>query len=391
MTVPALAITSAGIAGPTYAEVLAALQNDMRAIYGADINLAADTQDGQLLATFAQAIYDSQQTAISVFNAFRPNSAQGAGLSSIVKLNGIRRQVATPSQCIVTIGGVAGTTITDGVVGDSAGFSSRWALPHTVTIPESGTIQVTATCEEDGATSAAAATLTVILTPTLGWQTVTNAAGATEGNPVESDAALRVRQGQSTSRPALAVIDSIYGNVAALPGVSRLQIYENDTDATDANGVPSHSIAVVAEGGDAQEIAETIALIKTPGTGTDGDVEVQVIDERGVPSVIRFFDMAEVTITVEIDIIPQTGFTSAIQTTIRENVVAFINALAIGEDSYLSRLFSPANLGGVGDGATFVVSEIRQSRTGPPAPANVAIAFNEAGVTTLAAVTVTVI
>jgi len=392
MTVPALVINDDGISGPTYAEVLAAVTADFQSIYGSDANLAADSQDGQLLAVFSQAIYDSQQSAIKAFNDFRPNSAQGVGLSSIVKINGLQRQVATPSQCIVTIGGVAGTIITDGVVGDNAGFSSRWLLPASVTIPDSGTIQVTATCEEDGSTPAAAASLTVILTPTLGWQTVTNAASATEGNPVESDAALRVRQGQSTSRPALSVIDSIYGNVAALEGVSRLQIYENDTDATDANGIPSHSIALVAEGGDAQEIGETIALIKTPGTGTDGDVEVEVIDSRGVPALIRFYDMAAIPITVEIEIAPLTGYTSAIGTTLKAAVVDFINTLAIGEDSYLSRLFSPANLGGTGDGATFVVSAIRQSRDGdPPAAANVVIDFNEAAITDSTLVTLTVV
>jgi len=392
MSVPGLEITEAGISGPSYPEILEALQNEFYAIYGSDANLGADTQDGQFIAVFAQSIYAAQQSAIAVYNAFSPLTAQGVGLSSIVKLNGLTRQIPTNSQCIVTLIGHAGATIADGLVGDNLNLNTQWALPASVTIPDSGTIQVTATCTTEGATAAAAGSLTEILTPTLGWQTVTNASAATEGNPVESDATLRLRQTASTSLPALSVIDSIYAAVASISGVSRLKIYENDGDAVDADGITAHSIAVVVEGGDAQEIADTIALKKTPGTGTDGDVEEQVIDERGVPSTIRFYDLDPVPLEMEITIQALTGYTSAIGVALQANVVDFVNALEIGEDSYLSRLFSPANLGGTGDGATYVVLSIEQSRDGDPiAPSNVTIAFNEAATLAAADLTLTVV
>ena len=58
---PVAEITADGVSAPTYDEVLGYLQEGARAIFGSDINLDADTQDGQLLAIFAKAIRHKQR------------------------------------------------------------------------------------------------------------------------------------------------------------------------------------------------------------------------------------------------------------------------------------------------------------------------------------------
>lgn len=370
-------VTSTGIVAPDYADVLQQLKIAFWSIYGSDANLDDDSQDGQLLAVFASAINDCNLTAVAVYNQFSPSTAQGVGLSSIVKTNGLARKAPSQSTVVVTIEGVAGTTITNGVVGDA--FGNRWDLPASVTIPVSGTIDVTATAEDEGDIAASTSTVETILTPTLGWQSVTNADTAAQGQPVETDAELRLRQSGSTSLPAQSVLDGIFAAVANLGGVGRTLVYENDTDSTDANGIPSHSISVIAEGGDATEIAEAIAAKKPPGTGTYGSVSTVVIDDMGVPNTIEYYPLSSVEITVEITIKALVGYSSAIGEELVETVAAFVSALGIGTDSYLSRLTGAAGLGGIGNGATYYVTLVRQSRT--PAgvtAANVAIAFNEA-------------
>src|SRR5581483_3778628 len=94
-----------GISAPDYADIFRQLQNAFWSIYGTDANLAADSQDGQMIAIFAQAIYDANQLAIKTYNDFSPATAQGAGLSSVVKTNGLARQVASRSTAVVTITG----------------------------------------------------------------------------------------------------------------------------------------------------------------------------------------------------------------------------------------------------------------------------------------------
>src|SRR5260364_341470 len=72
-------------------------------------------------------------------------------------------------------------------------------------------------------------------------------------------------------------------------GVRRYSAYENDTDTTDGNGLPSHSIALVVEGGDAERIAQAIAAKKTPGAGTYGTTTTLIHDRYGIEHPIRFF------------------------------------------------------------------------------------------------------
>jgi hypothetical protein len=87
------------------------------------------------------------------------------------------------------------------------------------------------------------------------------------------------------------------------------------------------------------------------------------------------------------------GFVSTTGDALKAALVAFINAgLAIGENSYLARLYSPANLGGVGLGATFYVTVLKQSRKpAAPAAADIVTAFNEALTLQLADIVLTVL
>lgn len=399
-------ITSTGIVVPTYEDILADLEASFRTIYGSDIVLTPDSQDGQMLAVFAAAINDANQALVSTYNAFSPAKAVGAGLSSVVKINGLARQSASRSTVVLTLVGQVGTIITNGIVGDNQGLSTQWALPASVTIPISGEINVTATCTSDGAVSAASATLTEILTPTRGWQTVNNIAAATPGDEVETDAELRRRQAASTSLPAETVLSAIYASVVNLSGIARAAIYENDTNATDSNGLPEHSISLVVEGGDVNEIANAIALKKTPGTATYGTTSVDVVDPAGVPNTINFFELELVEIDVVVNVTALTGYVSTTTDLIKEAIAEFLNSLDVGEDSYYGRLWAPADLNGdaatISSGQsqadlntlskTYKVTSITQCvHGGTPAASDVAIAFNQAASGVVANITVNVV
>lgn len=382
-------VDSAGFQFPDYPTVLAALQDDYRTIYGADVYLEADSQDGQWLAIVALAIYETLATAAAVYNSFSPLTAVGDALSRQVKLNGIRRRVATPSTVDLLLVGQVGTTIVSGQAEDNLG--QRWALPASVVIPLAGEITVTASSVSVGAISAAPNSITKIATPTLGWQTVNNPASAVEGVPVETDAELRIRQAASTALPALSIMEGIIGAIFNLNGVSRLKGYENDTNLTDSDGLPPHSISLVVEGGDAQAIGDVIAQKKTPGTDTFGTTTVTTVDEFGVPNDINFFRPTDVPVEVVVDITALAGYTTGFSDAIKASVASYINSLDIGQDVLYTRLFTPASLAGQAAGLTFDLNSVQISRDGDPvAAANLVIAFNEAASCVLADVTVNV-
>lgn len=370
-------IDETGFHYPDYPTILEWLQNKYKDIFGDDIYLESDSQDGQWLAIEAQAMYDSAVVAASTYNSFSPSSAQGVALARNVKINGIRKRVATKSTVDVKVGGTVGTVITNGIGEDT--LKQKWLLPSSVTIGVTGFTTVTATAENEGAITTGVGTITKIFTPTQGWQTITNEGSVTEGVAVENDANLRVRQSESVAIPSLSVLEGTKGSVANLDGVVRSIIYENDTGATDSDGIPAHSIAAVVEGGDVDEIASAIALHKTSGTRTYGDVSVETFDRYGMPNVINFFRPTDVPIKVEITIDVFEGYTTGYDTLIKTAVAALINSLKIGQDVLITKIYVPANLPGTTPGDTFDISSLEIARVGDSlGDVNLVIDFDEA-------------
>jgi hypothetical protein len=360
LTTLAATVSSTGISAPTMDQILASLQSSFQSIYGSDVYLGPDSQDGQWLGIIAQAIHDCNDTAIFVYNQFSPATAIGAGLSSVVKINGLQRESSSNSSVIVTLVGQAGTPIDNALIGDNLNLGTQWSIPNGTVIPNSGTIEVTATSTTSGNVTLPNNSLTIILTPIPGWQTVTNGSNTVSvGTAVEIDATLRQRQSGSVSLPAQTVLAGIQGGLENLAGITAVAMYKNDTGSTDANGTPPHSITAVVAGGSATQIAQTIALYKSPGVSTYGTTTEIVYDSIGVPSTINFFVLAYVPVAVLVNLNPLTGYTSNAASNIQAAIAYAVNELAIGENSYCGRLWGPANLDG--DAATTATGSLQSA------------------------------
>lgn len=382
-------IDEAGFNYPDYPTLLAYFQNEYRAIYGADVYLDADSQDGQWVAVIAQATYDACVVFSGIYNSFSPSFAIGDALSRNVAINGIERRAATYSTVDLNLVGTAGTVITNGKAQDSNGI--KWSLPSPTTIGAGGTVTATATCDTIGDISAAIGAVTVIATPTRGWLTVTNSTAATEGVAVETDAELRVRQARSTMLAAQSVVDSIESAIADVTGVTDFRVYENDTNATDADGIPAHTISAVVDGGTTQDIVDAIGRSKPPGCGTDGTTSGTYTDARGNAKTIEFFRPTAAQISVDIDITALAGYTSAYEDDIKAAVAAAINALAIGDDVLITRLYAPATLAGTDAGLTFNLTSLEiKKNAGSFASTDITINFNEVAECDVADITITV-
>lgn len=345
MTIRSVYIDATGIHAPTYSDVYSDLVAEYQSIFGADVYLGSDSQDGQLLGVYALALTNANNQAVAVYNSFSPATAQGAGLSSNVKLNGMARLIPSNSTAVLTLVGQAGTQINNGIVADT--YGNNWALPASVSIGLSGSVSVTATCQTIGAINAQAGAISDIQTPTRGWQSATNPAAATAGNPVETDAELRIRQTISTELPSQSIKDGIVGSILNLPSVTACVGYDNDTGGVDVNGIPPNSLSIVVAGGDSAAIANAIAVKKTPGTRTYGTTSVQVTDSQGMPNTINFFVPQQIPISVTVTIRALNGYLSSTAAEIQQAVSDYINQLTIGEDVYVTRLYVPANLNGV--------------------------------------------
>ncbi|ELY4855245.1 baseplate J/gp47 family protein [Cronobacter turicensis] len=375
----AMQVTPEGPVAPDYQTILSTLTGYFRQIYGEDAYLEPDSKDGQLVALLALAIHDDNNAALAVYNAFSPVTAMGEGLSSRVKINGIRRHGATHSTVDVLITGEPGTIIGTGLIRDANG--TQWALAQTITIPVSGNGLFTATCTESGPVAALAGTVSQIATPTRGWMSVTNPHAAVVGVAAETDAQLRTRQTQSVALSSLTPFDALDGAIANIHGVSRHKLYENDTGDPDANGLPPHAICAIVEGGDITDIAQVIRGKKGQGVATVGTLAVNVADLYGYPHVIRFSRPTLISVQVNIRLKAFMGYTTEIGAQIKAAVAGYINSLSIGDDVLLSRVYSPANLGVVSGGSAryYDIAALTLGRTtNTLAAANIDIAYDEA-------------
>lgn len=371
-------VTAEGISAPDYQTILDTLTSYFQQIYGSDAYLEPDSKDGQMVALVALAIHDANNTAIAVYNCFSPATGYGAALTSNVKINGIARKGATNSTVDLLLTGTAGTTITNGTVKDTNNVI--WRLPDSVVIGVDGTVTATAICSKSGAVAAPAGAITTINTPTRGWTSVTNPAAATVGAPAETDAELRIRQGQSVAMPSITPFEGVDGAIANIAGVTRHKLYENDTGKTDGNGLPPHSISAIVDGGDVTEIARTIRGNKGQGVRTWGKTSVTVPDKYGNPHIISFSRPTDVPVYGKITLKVFAGYTSQIGVQIQQAVADYINRLMIGDQVLLSRIYSPANLGVVsgGNARYYDIQELLIGKSPEAvAAANINIAYDE--------------
>ncbi|EGT5649332.1 baseplate J/gp47 family protein [Clostridium botulinum] len=333
-------IDKTGLHMPTYIDVRDRLVEDARLIFGQDIYLGEDSQDYQWIATVSEKIYDAFQISQSVYNNRAPNTAIGTGLDSIVKINGIKRKAKDYSKCPVIISGVKNTTIKNGIVTDKGNI--KWNLPYTVTIPESGQIEVMAVCQIPGPIVANPGDITEIYNPTFGWNGVYNEVNAELGAYVEEDPKLRKRQSQSTAQASSSILEGTRGAVAQVNKVRRSKVYENDTNQINELGLPEHSITVVVEGGKDEEIANAIFIHKGPGCFTNGDITIKVTDEKREVTPIRFFRPTYIDIDVTINIKPLNGYTTDTTESIKKNLQTYLNSMEIGANLSLSSLWGAA-------------------------------------------------
>lgn len=346
MSYQAPQISAAGLSIPSYQDILTQLTAQFQSIYGQSVYLGNDSPDFQWISVLALMMSDTMQGIQLAVNNRSPNFAIGAALDSLVKLNGIVRKLATFSLCQVTLTGIPGSLITNGVCSDVNG--NKWDLPTPVTIGAGGTVTVTAMCETSGAINALAGQINAIFTPQAGWTSVTNPTAAIIGQPIETDAQLRLRQSLSVELPSQTLLSGTIAAIAATAGVTRYKVLENTTGATDSYGNPGHSVTAVVEGGVDVDVATAIYNNRGIGpymnpTTTAGATTVNLTDPNtGIITPVGFCRPTYVQLYVTINAHLLSGGTSATITAIQTAITNYLNALQIGETVSFSALMAIA-------------------------------------------------
>ena len=211
---------------------------------------------------------------------------------------------------------------------------------------------VTFECTTDGAITPAIGDLTDIVTTYAGWDSVSNNVSANTGRLAESDTALRQRWNASLYTRSVGMTDSIASALMTLNGVTSAYVYENDSDTTDEDGRPPHSIEAVVNGGETDEIGLTIWQKKAAGIDTYGSQSVSINDSQGFPHTINFNRPLIVPIYLNITVTeyPEEALPPNARAMITEAVLNYGNTLTVGNDVILQRFMGAIyqNVSGIG-------------------------------------------
>jgi hypothetical protein len=158
-----------------------------------------------------------------------------------------------------------------------------------------------------GAIGVATGSLNTIATPVNNWNAVYNRLAGEAGRQQETDAALRARRDQELASAGNTTVDALRSNLLSMNAGSEdvnhlpataVTVFYNDTDATDSEGLPPHSIECLVLDGTDGDIAQTIWDSVGAGTRTYGSSSAAAYDSEGNAQTVYFTRPTEVPIYV---------------------------------------------------------------------------------------------
>jgi uncharacterized phage protein gp47/JayE len=431
----AYGLTETGFVPKTFEVIREELNELLRDAFGQAVKLHDSAAFGKLTAIFAEREALLWELAEVINSSQDPDAAVDTALEALCALTGTVREAATYSWVIETLTGDPDTVVPSGslvrvedstddfatlanatiellpswaatttyavgykvtnaarcyvciTAGQSAGSGGPTTTAEDITdnaahwryIGEgTAAVDVEAQSVVTGPIPAPSGTLNDIQSAVSGWDNAKNLSDADLGDDIESDEDLRTRREDELSTSGSAVIDAIREALLALDGVDTCTVFENKTDATDADGLTPHSIeALIQTSPPVTEAEIAAALLGSVAAGieTNGDEGDWIDDSAGVPHYYRWRYPTEVPIYVDItveydaDLYPADG-----DAQIKAAIVAMGDAQACGKDAVANAVIAAAmSVPGVLD-----VTDLDMEDSDPPSGiATVAIGLRE--------------
>lgn len=347
-------VTDDGFSSKPLEVIVEEIQDSVKADIDPGINTSATSVAGQFIGIVAAVASEVWEAMEATHSSFDPEQASGLFLDFLASLTGTLREPATYSTVTATLNLNNGTTVPAGsqayVSGNTAAvFETLADATNSSGIAANVSVAMRATTT--GPVVANAGTLTVILTPVAGWNSITNAADATLGVDEETDAELRLRREEELRATGAASVEAIRADLLAVTGVEEVYIFENTTLITDGTGLPGKAFECLVLGGDAADVAEQIFLSKAAGIQAFGDETEVVVDSQGFNHTIQFTRPTEKVILFRVELTKDATYPAGGDADVRTAIFTQADdELGIGDDIIISRYYDPVfGISGVTD------------------------------------------
>ena len=282
-------------------DILAEYQSLFKTIFG-DINTDPSTPQGQIITSLTQIDLATISYLENLANAFFFGGSGDFLDKWAWNLYRVTRKQGTPSSVLIKITGRPNTDIpSDFTISDG---SENYIIEAPTRIGENGEVIAKFNNIAINDFVAKANTITQIVTNIDGVERVNNENNATQAIFRETDAELFNRCLYFGSTATNSSFRSILANVAQVKGVNRIAGAENVANQNKIiNGVEltPHSICIVVDGGEAQQIAEAIQRSRATGCDMVGDIEIPLyIDKQKY--IYRFYRPKTVAIKAKVTV-----------------------------------------------------------------------------------------
>lgn len=388
--------SKSGVIVPDTANVREEVANEFKEALGQDLDTSDSTPQGLLINAETVARQSVANNNALLANQINPNIAEGVFLDAIWALTGGQRLKATKTLVYnVILKGVPNTTISEGLIVQSG--SNEFESISTITLNSTGDANVTFQAVNSGAIPCPVNTLTQIVTPILGLESVNNPIAGVIGKGEESDQASRKRRRNTLALQGVALPEAIVSNLYDLDGVKSLAFRENTAnERTIIDGITMnpHSIWACIDGGSEQDIAKTLLNTKSLGAGYNGSIEINVIDnESGQQYKVQFDRPKEILIYIKVTV-NTGGSTADPYTAIPSSINNYANGAQEGEDGFVvGSSVSPFEIASAinREYPSLFVKKVELSTDGVNySVAEINIALNQLAITTEGLVTVVV-
>ena len=282
-------------------DILSEYQSLFKTIFG-DINTDPSTPQGQIITSLTQIDLATISYLENLANAFFFGGSGDFLDKWAWNLYRVTRKQGTPSSVLIKITGRPTTDIpNDFTISDG---SENYIIEAPTRIDANGEVIAKFNNIAINDFVAKANTITQIVTNIDGVERVNNDSNAIPAIFRETDAELFNRCLYFGSTATNSSFRSILANVAQVKGVNRIAGAENVANQNKIiNGVEltPHSICIVVDGGEAQEIAEAIQKSRATGCDMVGDIEIPLyIDKQKY--IYRFYRPKTVAMKVKVTV-----------------------------------------------------------------------------------------
>lgn len=392
-------LLSTGYSPKTINVIREELQTQVRASFGASIDVGDKSIIGQLLGIIAEQIALVWEQSEVVNSSQDPDKATGAALEALCALTGTFRTPATYSTVDVVLSGVDATVIPSGstmrtasteqqfettasatlvavadwdtstnyVVGDivktggnvyycflaanntldapahTQRYSTGDVLPSVAAAhwewmsAGDAAVVVTVRASIAGPIVAVSEDISEIVSAVTGWAGVYNPEDAVPGRDEATDSELRQLREFELSGAGTSPTDAIRADLLQLDQVTAARIFVNNTDITDADGMPPHSVEALVQGGDTQSIIDQLFASVAAGIATTGNQTGTATDTQGTTHTIKFSRPVEVPIYVDVTL-KKDASTYEGDDAVKAAIAAMDDDQVVGLDAVASRI-----------------------------------------------------